>query len=280
MIRAVALIVCSIASGSASADGTINLGAASVTISSTPTISPNPGHVPGTDMPDTPFFREVARERQCIKPDAPLPLRSDAQWVCPSGWSYAANPGHCEPVGCDKTAAAPTFEGVNRPTLSAIPDATSNDVWQPVKIIEQPPLPAKYGSCVTIDTNPPIYGPCDNMLAVPMPQNMFPAAGIKDPSAPPEVMPEDIQKHTDRTLAEVQRKIDAMPQAVTPHHYTLNEIDRMRAAVIARWIAAHLCAPGGTMICAILPEEVEAQLNTYMSQGITPEELEAKAARP
>lgn len=72
---------------------------------------------------------------------------------------------------------------------------------------------------------------------------------------------------------------------VLPHPYTLDEIDRMRAAIHAQFVKEHgqtfSCDMSGK-ISGYCPETypqastIEDLLNTYMSQGVRPEELEAK----
>jgi hypothetical protein len=58
------------------------------------------GQFGGPNYPDTPFFREVAREHRCIKPDAPAPHCSGSDCSCHTPWRYVPNPGHCEPLEC------------------------------------------------------------------------------------------------------------------------------------------------------------------------------------
>lgn len=64
-----------------------------------------------------------------------------------------------------------------------------------------------------------------------------------------------------------------------PHHYTIAEIDRMRAAlaIILRRPVDYFSVP--TFEFQIDKNEIEQTLRTYVAAGITAEELEA-AAKP
>ena len=76
---------------------------------------------------------------------------------------------------------------------------------------------------------------------------------------------------------------------VPPHRYTLDEIDRMRAAVAKKMVAqaqqdcdayVKKYSGPGTLIAAcpndVSLQSVELNVQTYMAAGITPEELEAR----
>ena len=76
---------------------------------------------------------------------------------------------------------------------------------------------------------------------------------------------------------------------VPPHRYTLDEIDRMRAAVAKKMVAqaqqdcdAYVKKYSGpsTLIVAcpndVSLQSVELNVQTYMAAGITPEALEAR----
>lgn len=65
---------------------------------------------------------------------------------------------------------------------------------------------------------------------------------------------------------------------VLPHPYTLDEIDRMRAAIGSN-LMMKACEGSLQTICSDYrpdPLLIEAMLNTYRSAGVRPEELEAK----
>lgn len=63
--------------------------------------------------------------------------------------------------------------------------------------------------------------------------------------------------------------------------YTVDEIDRMRAAIRAQTTVLHPATSGPTYVTLDWSEHapdavIEDRLRTYMSQGISPAELEAK----
>lgn len=135
---------------------------------------------------------------------------------------------------------------------------------------------------------------CDNVLTLPIGPPLAQGTLPIDPMTMPMVPPTGSPDPELMTLCLHGCVLEVIPglesnsyrhTRVLPHPYTLDEIDRMRVAIHAQFVKEH----GQTFSCDMsgkssgyCPETypqastIEDLLDTYMSQGVRPEELEAK----